>query len=115
MGCITTGLDGVRSTLKGHHIVKPLRIFCLVRWQSDDLCWVEVIQSNPCIRLVRKEDLVAQQVADNPLWNHWFYQDRNGLVLVVNGEVIGCGVTVTVLWLIDLFQVACGCVLCEHL
>ena len=69
---------------------------------------MEVIQSNPCIRLVRKEDLVAQQVADNPLWNHWFYQDRNGLVLVVNGEVIGCGVTVTVLWLIDLFLVACG-------
>ena len=40
---------------------------------------------------------------------------RNGLILVVNGEVIGCGVTVTVLWLIDLFLVACGCVLCEHL
>ena len=43
------------------------------------------------------------------------FQDRNGLVLVVNGEVIGCGVTVTVLGLIDLFQVACGFVLCEHL
>lgn len=115
MGCITTGLDWVRSTVKGHHIVKPLRSFCLVRWQSDEVCWVEVIQSNPCIRLVRREDLVAQQVAANPLWNHWSYQDRNGLVLVVNGEVIGCGVTVTVLWLIDLFLVACGCVLCEHL
>jgi hypothetical protein len=101
--------------VKGHHIVKPLRLFCLVRWQSDEVCWVEVIQSNPCIRLVRREDLVEQQVAANPLWNHWSYQDRNGLVLVFNGELIGCGVAVTVLWLIDLFLLACGCVLCEHL
>ena len=76
---------------------------------------MEVIESNPCIWLVRREDLVAQQLAANPLWNHWSYQDRNGLVLVVNGEVIGCGVTFTVLYLIDLFLVACGCVLCEHL
>ena len=101
--------------MKGHHIVKPLRSFCLVRWQSDEVCGVEVIQSNPCIRLVRREALVEQQVAANPLWNHWSYQDRNGLVLVVNGELIGCGVTVTVLWLIDLFLLACGCVLCGHL
>ena len=39
-----------------------------------------------------REDLGAQQVAANPLWNHCSYQDRNGLVLVVNGELIGCGV-----------------------
>lgn len=54
---------------------------------------MEVIKSNPCIKLVRREALVAQQVAANALWKHLSYQVRNGLIFAVNGEVIGWGVT----------------------